>query len=140
MRLATFAFGLGLIALPVDVAAQSPDGVWRGQMACPAHLNMRAVNAPFQLTVASGQARYERAINTADGRPSGNVERGAGSVAPDGSVVLNGQGRGAPGSDLSTSFRGRLAGNAMTLEGEQRWTVNGRALPPRPCTIRVTRG
>jgi hypothetical protein len=101
-------------------------------------------NTAFSLTVANGAIRYERRVFTPEGTWLGAYERGAGSVSADGSVTLNGQAPGqgsAAGTSAQASYRGRIDGNTMNLDGHQFWTNNSTGnTSPRPCRIQLSRG
>jgi hypothetical protein len=121
------------------------DGVWTGQITCDPIGESRTLVTAFTLTITGGAARYERRIfDPRNSQWLGDYERGAGRASPDGNITLNGSAVGqgsAAGSRGQMTYSGRAGGNTLTLSGHQNWTnPQGRPAPPRPCTIRLSRG
>ncbi len=120
--------------------AQNFDGEWRGRITCDVMPGTQGrLNSEFVLRVAGGRASFERAINTAEGYATGNLERGEGPVAADGQVTITGRGN-TRVSNYRSSYTGRITGNRMQLTGAQDWAIGSRAGTfHRPCQINLTR-
>ncbi len=128
-----------LLALPA--AAQDATGKWVGEIRCAAAGTLGPLRAPFTLTVAGGQARYERPVfNPTDASRILGNESGGGAVAADGTVKLTGNLSG-PSWRQDGSYEGRLTRPSATLTGA---VVNFSRSDPagitRPCRITLAPG
>lgn len=133
------------VATSAPASAQSLDGTYTGTITCEsmAGTTQRPLVGKLTLTVSGGGATYERMIQTPTGQPSGNYERGKGTVTPAGAIALDGGGQNA-GSSMTGSYSGTISGGVARLSGTQRWNMargGPDAAGARSCTIeaRITR-
>lgn len=130
------------LALVAPAVAQSFDGVWEGDLHCETipQVTSGPLRGKFTLTVEGTTARYERHILNPDSNvPSGNVESGGGTVAPDGAVRLEGRASGRRWS-LTANYSGRLEERRARLTGTQDWWFEGRGGTfARKCTLALAR-
>lgn len=127
---------------PSPARAQDHDGKYVGSMSCapiPGQTRGSLLTA-FSMTVAAGQARYEREVMRPEDTKAklGVTERGAGTVSADGEVALAGS-AGRAGWSYEASYRGRFEREALRLSGTQTWHLPGRSAYERPCTITLSR-
>ena len=132
----------GVVALPFAASGLvSYDGRYVGVITCDVLPGQTAgaLKTEFSMTVAEGQARYEREVLRASGNGRvGVTERGGGSVAADGDISVTGSAAGQTWSYEAT-YRGRFEGRNLRLSGSQLWHLPGRSALTRPCTIGVYR-
>lgn len=127
----------GLLVASAAVAAPSFDGTYTGTLTCPAFPGQEPVRAPMSMTVAGRTATYEREIVPPAGPGgAGTYERGTGTVAPDGKLVLTGGCEG--GFSCATDYRGDLSAKPIRLKGTQRWWYRG-GDRQRECEAELTR-
>jgi hypothetical protein len=134
--LAVAMIGAGL-ALPPRAAAQSFDGTYVGVLACESipGTTQRSLSSAITIKVTGVTATYERVVQTSTGQPSGNVERGSGSVSPTGAIRLGGSalvGR----VDMAASYTGMISNRMARLTGTQNWSKSGE----RKCRIDARSG
>lgn len=120
-------------------AAQSMDGTYPGTITCEsiAGTTQRPLRGSLTLTVSGATASYEREIRSTTDQPTGQFERGRGTVTPAGAVTLGGSGH-VGGSSVSASYTGTISGGVARLAGTQRWTLargGPDAASARKCTI-----
>jgi hypothetical protein len=128
-----------VIAMVCPAAAQSLDGIYAGAITCEAiaGTTQRPLRGSLKLTVSGAKATYEREIQSRTGQPTGQFERGNGSVTPTGAVTLNGSGQ-VGGSNVTATYSGAITGGVARLTGSQRWTLQRGgpdAAGDRKCTI-----
>jgi hypothetical protein len=139
-RRTVMSFGVMLAAWlgwPPGLVGASPfDGTYDGTIHCDALPGASGrLNAPFSLTITTDRVQYEGQIVTRTGEPTGNVERGTGTIQPDGDLVLTGLGLGL-GFSYKARYVGQLKGDVIQLTGEQRGRIGPEtASSPRSCTI-----
>ncbi len=123
--------------------AQVHDGTYVGSISCARIPGQTRgpLQTAFSMTIAAGQARYERDVmRPEDGKAKlGVTERGTGTVSPGGEISLSGSAGRADWS-YEAKYRGRFEGNAVNLSGTQIWRLPGRSDHERPCTITLSRG
>jgi hypothetical protein len=141
VRLAAAAALAAILVGIGDGAAQTIDGTYTGTIACGLLTQLRyPLRTDFSLTVARGEASYERPIVRPgrDGRaePTGSWERGGGPVSPLGEVTLRGRCEG--GFSCEAQYQGQLDAGAIRLTGSQRWQGRGK-VEERTCEITLTR-
>lgn len=122
-----------------SASAQSLDGTYNGTITCEsiAGTTQRPLRGSLKLTISGGGATYERMIQTPTGQPSGQYERGKGSVTPAGAITLEGGGQNA-GSSVTGSYSGTISNGVARLTGTQRWNMargGPDAAGPRKCSI-----
>jgi hypothetical protein len=134
-------FALAMLVSPVTGEGQSYDGRYTGFISCDAipGQTVQQLKTEFAMTVASGQAEYQREVlrPTGPGR-LGVTERGTGPVSPTGEVSLTGA-AGAQTWNYEATYTGRIDGRGLRLSGTQLWHLPNRAPHSRPCTVAVTR-
>jgi hypothetical protein len=119
--------------------AQSHDGAYAGTLSCPALPGGQPLRTEFSMMVTGNKATYERAIvrpGTSGANPTGSFERGLGTVAPSGEVVLTGK-CGDPFS-CEAEYRGQLDQSPIRLTGPQRWRFRDRPPAERSCQVDLT--
>jgi hypothetical protein len=120
--------------------ASDYDGRYSGMITCDAlpGQTAQALKTEFYLTVANGQAEYQREVlkPTSPGR-LGVTERGTGTVAPGGDVSLAGSAGGQTWS-YEASYRGKFDGKSLRLSGTQLWHLPSKNVHSRSCTIAVS--
>lgn len=119
--------------------AQTRDGSFAGMIQCEALPGLRPLRTQVTMTVAAGQARYEREIQHPTGGPSGIFERGEGPIGPAGEVTLRTRAA-APGYSYEAEYKGRIEETTARLAGTQRWKLRqetGTIL--RSCSLDLTR-
>jgi hypothetical protein len=130
---------LSAAGLSIPAAAQSLDGNYTGLIRCDALPRQRPLRTQVTMTVAEGQARYEREIYHPNGGPSGVFERGQGPIGPDGEVALKTH-TAAAGYTYDAEYRGRIEGRLARLSGPQYWKIRGETgTIPRVCTLELMR-
>jgi len=130
------------IGAAAPLAALSFDGVWQGELHCETipQVTSGPLRGKLTLTVEGTAARYERHIFNPDSDvPSGNVERGTGTVGRDGAVKLDGRASGRTWS-LTATYAGRLEDRRARLTGAQDWWFDRRGGTfHRTCSIALAR-
>jgi lipoprotein-anchoring transpeptidase ErfK/SrfK len=139
--LGSLALAAAVVALPSLVSGLAPyDGRYVGLITCDVlpGQTVGPLKTEFSMTVAEGEARYEREVlrPTGSGR-LGVTERGGG-VASDGDITVTGSAAGQTWSYEAT-YRGRFEGRNLRLSGSQLWRLPGRSVLTRSCTIGVQR-
>jgi hypothetical protein len=140
--LGALALAVAVVALPSLVSGLAPyDGRYVGLITCDVlpGQTVGPLKTEFSMTVAEGEARYEREVlrPTGSGR-LGVTERGGGGVASDGDITVTGSAAGQTWSYEAT-YRGRFEGRNLRLSGSQVWHLPGRSVLTRSCTIGVQR-
>lgn len=137
----TLAAGI-VVALSFAASGLAPyDGRYVGLIKCDVlpGQTVEQLKTEFSMTVAEGQARYEREVLRATGNGRlGVMERGGGNVTPDGDITVTGSAAGQTWSYEAT-YRGRFEGRNLRLSGSQLWRLPGRPVLTRPCAIGVYR-
>ena len=133
--LGSLALAAAVVALPSLVSGLAPyDGRYVGLITCDVlpGQTVGQLKTEFSMTVAEGEARYEREVlrPTGSGR-LGVTERGGGSVASDGDITVTGSAAGQTWSYEAT--------RNLRLSGSQLWRLPGRSVLTRSCTIGVQR-
>ena len=133
-----------IFAMTCPAAAQSMDGTYAGSISCEsiAGTTQRPLRASLKLTVSGAKATYEREIRSTTDQPTGQFERGSGSVTPAGAITLNGSGQ-VGGSSSTATYSGTIAGGVARLTGTQRWTLQKGgpdAAGARKCSIEARLG
>ena len=115
------------------------DGTYRGRIRCAAipSLTVAPVDVEFTLTIRGATATYQRPVLSYDGRQTVGQETGAGTVAADGTVTLQGGISGSLGVFVA-HYTGRLSGAHIDLSGTESFTAPRQY--ERSCTISVDRG
>jgi hypothetical protein len=128
-----------LVLLPVNVAAQSWDGIYDGTIHCGLVTDAKRVwESPFRMTVEDGAVRYERPI-LRDGQSTGVYERGGGTVTASGRVGLAGRAHGTS-YVFDAQYQGELTQDAARLVGTQLWYIAGRdGESARSCRVNLVR-
>ncbi len=141
--LGSLALAAAVVALPSLVSGLAPyDGRYVGVITCDVlpGQTVGPLKTEFAMTVAEGQARYEREVLRATGKGGlGVMERGGGRVTSDGDITVTGSAAGQTWSYEAT-YQGRFEGRSLRLSGSQLWRLPGRSVLTRPCTIGVSRG
>jgi hypothetical protein len=112
------------VAFATTASAQSLDGTYNGTITCEsiAGTTQRPLRGQLKLVVSGGSATYERMIQTPTGQPSGNYERGNGTVTPAGAISLDGGGQNG-GSSMTGTYNGTIGSGVARLTGRQRWNM-----------------
>ena len=130
------ALWLGLLA-PAAATAQT----WHGQICCAVitGLNTKPLVGEFVMNETGTRLSYSRPVHDADtSTRSGVDETGTGTVTGN-EITLQGGASGA-GYRYMSNYQGSMAGNRVTLTGEQVWTANRLPQPfHRACHIALTR-
>ena len=133
---------LGATGLCAQAGAQSADGSFAGTIRCDALPRQRPLVTSVTMTVADGQAKYEREIlDPRGGMPTGVFERGQGPVGSDGAVILTTHATAmAQAYSYDAEYRGKIDGSLARLTGTQYWKIKGQTgTIPRPCTLELMR-
>jgi hypothetical protein len=122
--------------------AQSYDGTYSGAIVCEPIPGVTAglLKTLFTLRISGEKIDYEREVLRPTGEaPLGITEKGTGGLDPDGELTLTGTAKGRSFRSESR-YRGKFAGNGISLSGTQIWTFLGKPTPhSRSCTIELTR-
>jgi hypothetical protein len=124
-----------------SAGADDYDGSYSGVIRCEAIPGQTTgrLQTDFTMKVAAGKVEYQRPVLQPTSRVrTGVIERGTGTVSPEGAISLIG---GASGRDWNyeASYQGRVTGTSVQLSGSQLWRLPGRAEHSRPCTIALAR-
>ncbi|HTQ82332.1 MAG TPA: hypothetical protein VMI47_03620 [Pseudolabrys sp.] len=124
-----------LLLAAAVAAAQSFDGAYRGTLNCAKLSWTKAplADEPVSVTIRIGKVSYSRVLYGVDRNQVVGQESGSGTVAADGSIVLNGRSAGALGT-MTATYRGRLANGSAILDGRQSVTYRGKT-EARACTL-----
>ena len=118
-------------------------GVYQGTLTCQEirGVTRAGYNFPLKLVVTDTQASYEREFRSDDGkRPLGVFERGAGTVAANGDIVLRGSFTSVQTKrSMTVEYRGKIEAGRARLAGTQRWSTEA-GPSDRNCQIDATKG
>lgn len=136
-RLGACLVGLTGVLLVTPAGAQEFDGAYRGMITCaqmpggPGPLRTRV-----SATVSGGQVIYERPLLSAKGQPTGDFERGSGTVTESGDMTLTAKVAGKA-VQFDAEYRGKfLPDKTIRLIGAQRWQTEGRSgMVERTCFV-----
>jgi hypothetical protein len=124
---------LATASLGAPVPAQALDGTYAGFINCEAipGTTQRPLRSSLTLRVSGTSATYEREMRATKGdQPTGQFERGKGTVTPAGAITLSGSGQNE-GSQVHATYTGTVSGGTARLSGTQTWSRTGE----RKCTI-----
>ena len=99
------------------VSAQSLDGTYNGTIGCLSRGGLRPLQTPLRMIVSGETATYDRELMgpgsncPPGGCPTGNFERGTGTVTPSGEVTLRGKAEGK-GARSSYAFEAETRANS----------------------------
>jgi hypothetical protein len=127
-------------AAPAGAQSPSPDGKFEGTIRCDALPRQRPLVTKVTMSVAEGQARYEREIlDPAGGMATGIFERGQGPIGGGGEVTLKTHTETSTYS-YDAEYRGRIDGSFARFTGTQYWKIKRETgMIPRPCTLELMR-
>ncbi|HEX7214305.1 MAG TPA: hypothetical protein VF578_08845 [Methylomirabilota bacterium] len=140
-RLAGAVVALGWLVVAATAGAADHDGRYTGVITCDVlpGQTIQALKTEFSMTVANGQAAYEREVLRPNNTQRlGITERGTGTVSPSGEVALTGSARG-PTWSYEADYRGRFDGKDLRLSGTQQWRLPSQVAHSRPCTVTLSR-
>ena len=122
-------------------SGQAPAGATRyvGHLACDKipGLTNRTVLAQMTIVANGTQLDFSRPVYALDGKEPVATESGTGTLAPDGTVTLEGNMQGPIGR-FDSSYQGTLKGNRIELKGVENIPANGR-LFARDCKASLAR-
>jgi hypothetical protein len=112
---------------PPRAPAANFTGTYSGMLSCQEIRGVTRVGSSFPLTVVvtGTEARYEREFMSDDGRRRlGVFERGTGTVAGNGDIVMRGTFNSTQAKrSMTVEYRGKIEGGRAKLSGTQRWTT-----------------
>ncbi len=126
------ALAAALVAAPGFAHAADE---YRGALYCGLipGVTHKLLHVGVRATVTGGEIAWQRGVLVADtGAQSGRVEQGTGTVAGDQvTITAHADGR---GYHYDVVYRGTLAGDRISVAGDQVWTVTGKITDyHRPC-------
>jgi hypothetical protein len=136
-RLGACLVGLSGALLVAPAGAQEFDGAYSGTIMCA---RIQGVAGPLRTrvsaTVSGGQVTYERELLSAKGQPTGNFERGSGTVTESGDMAISAKVE-ARAVRFEAEYKGKfLADKTIRLIGAQRWQPQGRSdMVERTCFV-----
>jgi hypothetical protein len=132
---------LGWLVAVGSAPAADYDGRYTGVITCDVlpGQTVQALKTEIVMTVANGQAAYEREVLRPNNTQRlGVTERGTGTVSPSGEVALTGSARGQSWS-YEADYRGQFDGKSLRLSGAQQWRLPSKAMHSRPCSATLSR-
>jgi len=140
IRLVTTVVLLLAVGPSVPAGAQSSDGKFEGTIRCDALPRQRPLMTKVTMTVAEGQARYEREIlDPTGGMPTGIFERGQGAIGSGGELTLKTRTETSTYS-YDAEYKGRIEGGIAHFAGIQYWRIKRETgTIQRPCTLELMR-